>query len=65
MIPDVLGLPAEEARLRLTEAGLADVVEQWTAPPRGAIQGRARVVRQRLVEQQVHLVLSNFMLLEP
>lgn len=65
VIPDVLGLPVAEARLRLSAAGVADIAEEPTTPPRGAIQGQARVVRQRLVDRQVQLVLTNFMLLTP
>lgn len=65
MVPDVLGLPIDEARTRLKAAGVVDIVEQYTAPPRGAIEGQARVVRQRLVDRQVQLVLTNFMLLNP
>lgn len=64
-MPDVLGLALGEARQRLMDAGLGSVAEESTAPPRGAIEGQARVVRQRLVNQRVHLVLANFPLLKP
>lgn len=65
MVPDVLGLPLEEAQMRLKEAGCDNLAEQGTAPPKGAIAGQPRVVRQRTVDRQIQLVVANFPLLEP
>ena len=60
LVPEVLGLPVAEARRRLAEAGVTEVVEVATAPPRGATEGEARVVRQRERDGCVSLTLAVF-----
>lgn len=57
---DVLGLPIEEACRRLREAGVREVREEWTAPPRGRVEGVARVVRARVQDQVPFLVVATF-----
>jgi len=57
---DVLGLPLAEARRRLAEAGVTVVEEAVTAPPRGAVAGETRVVRQRRRDETVALVVAAF-----
>lgn len=47
VLPDVVGYPVEEARAALAGAGCTDVDVEETRPPRRALGGPARVVRQR------------------
>jgi hypothetical protein len=61
---DVLGLSVAEARRRLHAAGVTEVVEVMTAPPRGAGEGQARVVRQRAGDEGGELVVAVFPRLE-
>jgi hypothetical protein len=62
--PGVVGLPVEEARLRLARQGFGDVTEIVTAPPRRPLaNGEWRVVRQRLVDGDVKLVTALFPIL--
>lgn len=59
---DVLGLPVEEARVRLRAAGVAEVGETITRPPRpGSRSYELRVVRQDVTaEGVVTLVTAGF-----
>ena len=60
-LPDVVGLPVPEARVRLAEAGYAEVEEVVTAPPRRpSHEGCRRVVRVRQTGERVELVVASF-----
>lgn len=60
-LPEVLGLPVEEARARLAEAGVAQVVEVVTQPPRRPLAtGVWRVVQLRCEDDRVVLVKALF-----
>lgn len=61
-LPDVLGLPVEQARARLSQAGWTQVEEVVTEPPRRPLtRGEWRVVRLRAQEDRVVLVKALFL----
>ena len=66
-LPDVLGLPLEEARKRLTEAGCDEFDEVLTGPPGRTVKaGVLRVVQQRTSPQgRPVLVVAKFPVLSP
>ena len=64
-IPDVRGLPPAEARRRLTAAGVAEITQTVTAPPRRPVAGELRVVRQRETQRGTELVVAAFPRLDP
>lgn len=57
---DVLGLRVAEARRRLAQAGVTEVREERTAPPRGGAEGALRVVRVRTSPPGAALVVASF-----
>lgn len=60
-LPDVVGLPLPEARVRLAEAGHDEVDEVVTAPPRRpSNEGVWRVVRVRRIGERVALLVASF-----
>lgn len=61
-LPDVLGLPVDEALARLAGSGCAEVVEVVTEPPRRPLaHGVWRVVQLRVEESRVVLVKALFL----
>jgi hypothetical protein len=60
--PDVLGLGLEDARARLEAAGLGCVEVLISGRRR---EGKPRVVRQKLNDGKVELVVSYFKELKP
>jgi hypothetical protein len=57
-MPDLLGLPLEEAQEILRGLGLCWELQQ-TAPPKGAPEGTLRVLRQTETERGVLLLVGS------
>ena len=55
--PSVLGLEPDHAKLRLEEAGFRDVEILESGRRR---EGRPRVIRQKILDGKVELVVSYF-----
>jgi beta-lactam-binding protein with PASTA domain len=59
-LPDVVGLPVDEARSRLCRSGF-EFTEIVTGPPKRPLaSGEWRVVRQRETPEGVELVIALF-----
>jgi hypothetical protein len=57
--PDVVGYPLDEAKAALAEAGWSEVEISETRPPRRALTGPLRVLRQRVSGHRIALVVSG------
>ncbi len=57
--PSVLARTATDARVLLEDAGARVLSVTETAPPRGAVSGPKRVVRERWTPEGVQLVVAG------
>ena len=57
--PDVIGYLLDEAKAALAEAGWSEVEISETRPPRRALTGPLRVLRQRVSGHRIALVVSG------